>query len=167
MTLNRTDFYTSITAVIMLIIKKKCMNKDWTIAFKDVTWPSPDNITTRPYSNYKTYNDHFIYFVLTSAFLNKCWQMLTLDLPSTTLHNSLLPQPPSSMMPTNAASPHSPTATTTHNAHWPPTMTMAYHNTTTTPQCHVTNQTSTGKVDRMRQASSDDDDRLVGTTFII
>jgi len=113
--LNRTEFYTSITAIIILKIKKKCMNKDWTIAFKDVTWLSPDNIATRPYSNYKTYNHHFICVVLTSTFPNKCWQMPMLDLPSTTLHNSLLPQPPSSMMPTNAPSPCSLMATTTHN----------------------------------------------------
>jgi len=96
------------------------MNKDWTIAFKDVTWPSPDNITTRPYSNYKTYNHHYIYVVLASTFPNQCWQMLTLDLPSTTLHNTLLPQPPSSMMPTNAPSQCSPMATTAHNDHGTP-----------------------------------------------
>ena len=65
-TLNRTEFYTSITAVIILIIKKKCMNK-WTIAFKYVTWLSTDNITTRPYSNYKTYNHYFVYVILVST----------------------------------------------------------------------------------------------------
>jgi len=156
--LNRTEFYTSITAVIILIIKKKCMNKDWAIAFKDVTWLNTDNITTRPYSNYKTYNHHFIYVVLVSTFPNECQQMPTLDLPSTTIHTSLLPQPPSSMMPTNTASPRSPMATTAHNAHWPPTMTTAHCNTTTTPQCHVTNQMSTSKVDTTWWASSDGDD---------
>jgi len=157
-TLNRTEFYTSITAVIILIIKKKYMNKDWTIAFKDVTWPSTDNITTRPYSNYKTYNHYFIYVVLASTFPNKCQQMLMLYLPSTTIHTSLLPQPPSSTMPTNAASPHSPMATTAHNTCWPPTTTTAHRNTTTTSQCHVTNQTSASEVDMMQWVLSDSDD---------